>query len=119
MNPVAKARGLQLAWNDEAAAGDRMTSARQRRTPAASAPLGASVNHFRWATISAHNAGMFGWEGALQTVRSVRRAECLSTQAVKHTRRRRSPRGEGRGLRAAEGEYVKEGRAWRRYSWHF
>ncbi len=82
MNPMAQARGLQLAWNDEATAGGRMTSARQRRTPAACAPLGAYVQHFTWATISAHNAGMFGWEGAVQTVRSVLRAECLSTQAV-------------------------------------
>src|SRR5215469_5331403 len=45
MNLMAKARGLQLARNDKAAAFGCMTSARQRRTPAACAPSGAWVRN--------------------------------------------------------------------------
>ena len=37
MNPMAKARGLQLARNDKAAASGCMTAARQGRNPAACA----------------------------------------------------------------------------------
>ena len=91
MHPMAQARGLQLARNDKAAACGGMTAARQRRAPAAGAPSGAYVEHCTRATIAAHNAGMFGWEGAVQTVRSALRAGCLSTQAVEPTRRGRSP----------------------------
>jgi hypothetical protein len=57
MNPLAEARGVPLARHDTA---------------------GATVEQCTWATIPAHNAGMFGWGGAVPTVGSVRRTECLS-----------------------------------------
>jgi hypothetical protein len=66
MNPMAKARGLQLARNDKAAAFGCKTSARQGRTPAACASFGClvrnsglspsvDVGHFTPATLPARN----------------------------------------------------------------
>jgi hypothetical protein len=60
-----KSGGLQLAWNDKAAASGLMTQARQDRSPAACAASAAYVKHFTLATLPASNAGMFGWEGAI------------------------------------------------------
>jgi len=48
MNPIAKARGVQLARNDKAAASDCMTAARQGRPPAAVAAADAWVHHTGW-----------------------------------------------------------------------
>src|SRR5258708_35991331 len=45
MNPMAKARGLQLPRNDKGAASGCMTAARQDRSPAACAPSGAWVRN--------------------------------------------------------------------------
>src|SRR5690348_14503129 len=66
MNPMAKARGLQLPRNDKGAASGCMTAARQDRSPAACAPSGAWVRtrglnpsvdakHFPLATFPASN----------------------------------------------------------------
>ena len=49
-------RGLQLAWNDKAAASGLMTEARQKRVPAAGASSDAYAKHFTLATIPASNA---------------------------------------------------------------
>ena len=70
---MTEVRGLQLAWTDKATASGLMTEARQTRSPAAGAPSGAYAKHGTLATLSASNAGLFGWEGAVQTVCSVRR----------------------------------------------
>src|SRR5260370_14135453 len=45
MNPMAKARGLQLPRNDKGAASGGMTAAQQDRSPAACAPPGAWVRN--------------------------------------------------------------------------
>src|SRR5258707_14390731 len=96
MNPMAKARGLQLPWNDKGAASGCMTSARQDRSPAACAPSGAWVRnrglnpsvdakHFTRATFPASNP-----QCSVFTVLSNRslcsKAKCLSTPTVYHSR---------------------------------
>ncbi len=92
--PMAKARGLQLARNDKAAASGLMTEARQSRNPAACAPSGADVGHFTLATIPARNPQMFSWEGAVQTV-VLDESRCLSTSSVYTHERRRKVNGSG------------------------
>src|SRR5260370_39159771 len=96
MNPLAKARGLQLPRNDKGAASGGLTAARQDRSPAACAPPGAWVHNgglppsvdakqFPLATLPASNP-----PGAVFTVLSNRslcsQAECLSTPTVYHSR---------------------------------
>jgi hypothetical protein len=82
-------RGLQLAWNDKAAASGLMTKARQDRSPAACAASAAYVKHFTLATLPACNAGMFGWEGRCASRSLHPEMECLSTEAVYHRMRER------------------------------
>jgi hypothetical protein len=51
-----KGRGLRVTQNDKVPACGCMTSARPRRTSAASAPSGAYVKHITLATFPASNA---------------------------------------------------------------
>ncbi len=96
MNPMAKARGLQLPRNDKGAASGCMTAARQDRSPAACAPSGAWVRtsgvtpsgdakHVTLATLPARTPHC-----SVFTVLSHRslcsQAECLSTPPVYHSR---------------------------------
>ena len=95
MNPMAKARGLQLPRNDKGAASGCMTAARQDRSPAACAPSGAWVRNsgltpsvdakqFTLATFPASNP-----PGSVFTGLSHRalcsQAACLSTPPVDHS----------------------------------
>jgi len=86
MNPVAKARGLQLPRYDKGAASGRMTAARQNWSSATSAPSGADVKQFMPATLPASNPAnvRLGRCGcASHSLHS--EMECLSIQAVYHT----------------------------------
>ena len=115
MNPMAKARGLQLARNDNAAAYGCMTAARQNRSSAACASSDAwmrnrgvhpsvDVGHFTLATLPARNPPhvQFSRCSAAITVRSAE-AECLEqTDSVPQKGDGAYPMPEGRGLRAGE-----------------
>jgi TPR repeat protein len=114
MNPMAKARGLQLARNDKAAAYGCMTSARQGRNPAACASSEAwmrnrglnpsvDVGHFTLATFPASNPS------------NVQLARCGANRCPRHAGVPKHassvpqhrgggayPMPKGRGLRAGE-----------------
>ena len=96
MNPMAKARGLQLPRNDKGAASGCMTAARQDRSPAACAPSGAWVRnrglnpsvdakHFTLATFPASNPQCSVFK-VLSNRSLCSKAECLSTPTVYHSR---------------------------------
>src|SRR5260221_14033180 len=95
MNPMAKARGLQLPWNDKGAASGCMTAARQDRSPAACAPSGAWVRNsgvtpavdakqFPLATFPASNPPGSVFTG-LSHLTLCSQAACLTTPQVNHS----------------------------------
>jgi len=122
MNPMAKARGVQLARNDQAAACGGMTSARQRRTPAAWAPSRAWVRS-GGGTPSGGRGTFYPGDGSRQDpaacavfqVPPARLTRCPQRTGVpEHTgtlprdaEAALTPLPQARGLRAANGESTR------------